>query len=130
MLPAAVLANWTASLSPNSSSSGTAALASILHQELTGAGQKLQQYIGEIQRGRWLIVIAGLGGGFVLSCVWLLALRLAAGIMVWLSIIGANVLLLVCAGFCYTNSGLLGNAGSIGAVRHTALRDLGVTLAP
>lgn len=64
----------------------------------------------------------------MLSCVWLLALRLAAGLMVWLSIIGANVLLLVCTGFCYTKSGLLGNAGSIGAVRHTFLRDIELPL--
>lgn len=63
---------------------------------------------------------AGLGGGFVLSCVWLLALRLAAGLMVWLSILGANLLLLACAGFCYAKSGLLGSAGSVGAVRRTA----------
>ena len=59
----------------------------------------------------------------MLSCVWLLVLRLAAGAMVWLSIIAANALLLVCAGFCYGRSGLWGKAGAVGEVcKHLPIR--------
>ena len=53
----------------------------------------------------------------MLSCVWLIALRLAAGFVVWLSVIAANTLLLTCAAFCYSKSGLWGSGGSVGAVR-------------
>lgn len=73
---------------------------------LTGASlnnnrDRLQRYIGDIGRGLYVILVAGLGVGVVASAAWLLLLRLAAGAMAWLTVAAANVLFAGCTVLCY-----------------------------
>ena len=63
VLPASLQAALTTRLgvgsSGNASSGATAALGALAQQQLGSAGQRLQQYIGEVIRARWLIILAG-----------------------------------------------------------------------
>jgi hypothetical protein len=44
---------------------------------------------------------AGLGIGVLLSVVWLIFLRVFAGMMAWLTVFAANILFVACTILCY-----------------------------
>ncbi len=60
---------------------------------------------------------AGLVGGLVLTCLWMVILRLFAGLMVWLSVIASNLLFIACTIFCFSKAGLMAShGGEVGKV--------------
>lgn len=66
---------------------------------------------------------AGLGGGLVLSLIWMFVLRLFCGVMVWLTILLANLCFIACTVFSYAKAGDISASSKLGAVR-TSSRDL------
>jgi len=60
---------------------------------------------------------AGLGGGLVLSLIWMLVLRLFCGVMVWLTILLANLFFIACTIFSYAKAGDISASGKLGEVR-------------
>lgn len=60
---------------------------------------------------------AGLGGGLVLSLIWMVVLRLFCGVMVWLTIWLANLCFIACTIFSYAKAGDISASSKLGAVR-------------
>ena len=63
----------------------------------------------------------GLGGGLVLSLIWMLVLRLFCGVMVWVTIWMANLCFIACTIFSYAKAGDVSATSKLGHVSH-ALR--------
>lgn len=59
---------------------------------------------------------AGLGGGLVLSLIWMLVLRLFCGVMVWLTILLANLGFIACTIFSYAKAGDISASSKLGEV--------------
>lgn len=59
---------------------------------------------------------AGLGGGLVLSCIWMLVLRLFCGLMVWVTVWMANLCFIACTIFCYAKAGDISATSKLGEV--------------
>ena len=59
---------------------------------------------------------AGLGGGLVLSLIWMVILRLFCGVMVWLTILLANLCFIACTIFSYAKAGDISASSKLGAV--------------
>ena len=59
---------------------------------------------------------AGLGGGLVLSCIWMLVLRLFCGLMVWVTVWLANLCFIACTIFCYAKAGDISATSKLGQV--------------
>lgn len=63
LLPVTLIGNLTANLGLNATgigaSSGASSLAALTQRQLSAGSARLDQAVGEMQRGRWLIVIAG-----------------------------------------------------------------------
>ncbi len=62
--------------------------------EFNSVSNIFTRYVGDIQRGILIIVACGLGVGFAVSMMWLVFLRYAAGLVVWLIILTVNALLI------------------------------------
>lgn len=60
--------------------------------------------------------VAGLGGGLVLSCIWMLVLRLFCGLMVWITVWLANLSFIACTIFCYAKAGDISASSKLGQV--------------
>lgn len=60
--------------------------------------------------------LAGLGGGLVLSLIWMLMLRLFCGLMVWVTVWVANLCFIACTIFCYAKAGDVSATSKLGEV--------------
>ena len=61
----------------------------------------------------------GLGGGLVLSLVWMVVVRLFCGVMVWVSVWLANLCFIACTIFSYAKAGDVSANSKLGEVSNT-----------
>ncbi|KAK9804898.1 hypothetical protein WJX72_010746 [[Myrmecia] bisecta] len=112
-------------ISSAAASSGSKAYSGISSGFNTNSA-RLKRYIADIGKAKWLIIIAGLVGGLVLSCVWMLILRMFAGLLVWLTVFASNLLFIACCIFCYSKAGLMAShGGEVGKAIAASLSQVG-----
>lgn len=63
-----------------------------------------------------LPVCTGLGGGLVLSLIWMVVVRLFCGLMVWVSVWLANLCFIACTIFSYAKAGDVSATSKLGEV--------------
>ena len=81
-----------------------------LLDRLRQAGALLGRWTGDVRKS-WLPVLAVCGGGaMAASLLWVLALRLAAGFMVWFTLWAVVLAFAALAGLCAFKAGSLGTA--------------------
>lgn len=86
----------------------------------------MQAYISDLIKAWLVVLVCGVGGGVLLSVVWIAVLRFCAGVMAWTSILLVNCALLGCTLFCYAKAGKLNGQ----AIAQDLGRDLPAALNP
>lgn len=77
-------------------------------EQMNSAVGVFMRYFADLSKAQWVIVGCGIGGGVFFGFVWLVLLRYAAPLMVWLTV---AMMLLLCLGltlFAYSKAGVIG----------------------
>ncbi len=77
-------------------------------EQLNSAVGVFLRYFADLSKAQWIIVGSGIGGGVFFGFIWLVLLRYAAPLMVWLTVV---MMLLLCLGltlFSYSKAGVIG----------------------
>ena len=67
---------------------------------MSTSSDMIQDYMEDLIKAAGVIVLCGMVGGFVLSVAWMIFLRYFAGIMAWVTVVGFNVIMILCTLYC------------------------------
>ncbi len=79
-----------------------------LYEQLNSVFATVMRYFGDVQKAAHVIMLSGGLGALVVGLVWLIALRYAAGCMVWSSVAFVIVLCIVMTVFSFSKAGFIG----------------------
>eukprot|EP00955_Chlamydomonas_euryale_P029476 310902-Chlamydomonas_euryale.AAC.1 len=72
-------------------------------------GERFARYTADISKGILIIIVGGVIAGLLLSMLYLVFMRFAAGILVWVTLILVNVALLGITLYSFAMAGMLGD---------------------
>ncbi|KAG1675670.1 hypothetical protein FOA52_002379 [Chlamydomonas sp. UWO 241] len=72
-------------------------------------GERFSRYTSDLSKGFLILIVAGLVVGLAVSMIYLVIMRYASGVLVWLTLILVNLSLLGITLYCFAMAGLLGS---------------------
>ena len=94
-----------------------------LFEQLSSTGAIVARYIDDMMKALMPILITGFVFATLLGFVWLMLLRLFAGVIVWTTVLGTLVTLIVVTLFCFKEAGLLSTYLAVAGVANTEAID-------
>ena len=82
---------------------------------MSTSSDMIQDYMEDLIKAAGVIVLCGMVGGFVLSVAWMIFLRYFAGIMAWVTVVGFNVIMILCTLYCAAKGGVIDYGDAVGA---------------
>ena len=100
-------------------------VAESIAERLDSPAKTFMRYVNDVQKSWYLVMLCGLVLPMLLSAMWMVMLRYAAGVVVWLSVLVVNLALIAISVILWIKAGYIGeghlsalanHAGSTGVV--------------